>query len=49
MAALTPASTDIVLGVSYVNQEPVLASDREISLFPTPGATSCNRRPLEAC
>ncbi len=31
----------IVLGANYVNQEAVSSADRDISLFPTPGATSC--------
>ncbi|MBT2189172.1 TonB-dependent receptor domain-containing protein [Sphingobium nicotianae] len=31
----------VVGGVSYVKQEAVRTSDRSISLFPTPGATSC--------
>ncbi|WP_395647323.1 TonB-dependent receptor domain-containing protein [Terricaulis sp.] len=34
-------NTDIVFGASYVNQEPILAADRDIALFPEPGATSC--------
>ena len=33
--------TDLVVGFSYVDQEPVSAADREISLFPNPGSTSC--------
>ncbi len=35
------ANTHVVVGAGYVRQEPVLAADREISQFPTPGATSC--------
>lgn len=35
-------STDIVVGGGYVNQEPVMASDRDISQFPTPGTTACD-------
>lgn len=31
----------IVAGISYVKQEGVGTADRSISLFPTPGATSC--------
>jgi iron complex outermembrane receptor protein len=38
---LNVASTHIVLGGGYVRQDPVLAADRDISQFPTPGATSC--------
>jgi iron complex outermembrane recepter protein len=34
-------STRIVVGGNYVRQEPVGAGDRDISQFPTPGATSC--------
>ncbi len=33
--------THVVVGAGYVRQEPVLAADRSIALFPTPGATSC--------
>lgn len=33
--------TDLVVGVSYVKQQPVSAADRSISLFPEPGATAC--------
>jgi iron complex outermembrane receptor protein len=33
--------TDVVFGVSYVKADPVSTADRAISLFPTPGATSC--------
>lgn len=34
--------TSIVAGVSYVKQQSVFASDREISRFPTPGVTACD-------
>lgn len=34
--------TAIVAGVNYVKQESVLASDRDIALFPTPGITECD-------
>jgi iron complex outermembrane receptor protein len=34
--------TSIVVGASYVNQDPVSSADRKISLFPTPGATACD-------
>jgi len=33
--------TRIVIGGTYVKQDGVSSADREISLFPTPGATSC--------
>ncbi|MEA3017833.1 MAG: iron complex outerrane recepter protein [Sphingomonadales bacterium] len=33
--------TRIVIGGNYVRQEGIFASDRDISQFPTPGATSC--------
>ena len=33
--------TSLVFGVSYVKQDAVHTCDRSISLFPTPGATSC--------
>ncbi|WP_324750364.1 TonB-dependent receptor [Sphingomonas sp. LY54] len=33
--------TQIVIGGNYVKQEGVSAADRDISQFPTPGATSC--------
>jgi iron complex outermembrane recepter protein len=33
--------TRAILGLNYVDQDGVLASDRDISQFPTPGATSC--------
>ena len=32
----------IVIGGNYVDQNPVSSADREISLFPTPGATQCD-------
>ncbi len=34
-------STRAVLGINYVDQDGVLAADRNVSQFPTPGATSC--------
>lgn len=34
-------STHVIVGVGYVDQDPVLAADRDISQFPQPGATSC--------
>lgn len=34
-------ATTAVLGVNYSKQDEVLAADRDISLFPTPGARSC--------
>ena len=34
--------TQIVVGGNYVKQEPVSSGDRDISLFPTPGATQCD-------
>ncbi len=34
-------ATSGVFGVNYSKQDGVLAADRDISLFPTPGATSC--------
>ena len=33
--------TRIVVGANYVKQDPISSADRHISLFPTPGATSC--------
>lgn len=38
---LTDGATRAVLGVNYSKQDGVLAADRDISQFPTPGATSC--------
>jgi iron complex outermembrane recepter protein len=35
-------TTRIVVGANYVKQEEVSSADREISLFPTPGATACD-------
>jgi iron complex outermembrane recepter protein len=34
--------TRFVIGVSYVKQDEVSSGDRDISLFPTPGATACD-------
>jgi iron complex outermembrane receptor protein len=34
-------ATNIVLGANYSKQDGVFAADRDIALFPTPGATSC--------
>ena len=34
-------TTSVVLGASYVKQQPVRSSARSISLFPNPGQTSC--------
>jgi iron complex outermembrane receptor protein len=34
--------TRIVVGGNYVRQEAIFSSDREISQFPTPGATACD-------
>ncbi|HEY5723414.1 MAG TPA: TonB-dependent receptor [Allosphingosinicella sp.] len=36
------SSTRIVVGGNYVKQEPISSAQREISLFPTPGATACD-------
>ncbi len=38
---LNQGGTHIIVGAGYVRQEPVIAADRDISQFPTPGATSC--------
>jgi iron complex outermembrane receptor protein len=38
---LTSDRTRIVIGGNYFKQEPVFASDRDISRFPSPYATSC--------
>ena len=38
---INDTATRAVLGVNYSKQEGVLSGDRDISLFPTPGATSC--------
>ncbi|MGD9967335.1 MAG: TonB-dependent receptor [Hyphomonadaceae bacterium] len=35
------ATTHIIVGAGYVNQDDVLAADRDIAAFPQPGATSC--------
>jgi len=35
-------TTRIVIGANYVRQEEVSSADRDISLFPTPGATACD-------
>ncbi len=37
----TGETRSIVTGVSYVKQSSISSADRSISLFPTPGATSC--------
>jgi iron complex outermembrane receptor protein len=34
--------TQIVVGANYVKQNGISSADREISLFPTPGATACD-------
>jgi iron complex outermembrane recepter protein len=34
--------TRFVIGVNYVKQDGVSSGDRDISLFPTPGATACD-------
>jgi iron complex outermembrane receptor protein len=34
--------TRFVIGVNYVKQDEVSSGDRDISLFPTPGATACD-------
>ena len=34
--------TRIVVGANYVRQDEILSSQREISQFPTPGATACD-------
>ncbi|HEV2748406.1 MAG TPA: TonB-dependent receptor [Allosphingosinicella sp.] len=36
------SGTQVVIGGNYVKQEPVSSADRDISLFPTPGATECD-------
>ena len=36
------ARTNIVVGGSYVKQNPVRSADRDISLFPNPGQTACS-------
>jgi iron complex outermembrane receptor protein len=38
---LNQDNAHLVIGAGYVRQEDVLAADRDISQFPTPGATSC--------
>jgi len=38
---LNSPGTHVIVGVGYVDQDDVLAADRDISQFPTPGATSC--------
>jgi len=35
-------TTRLVIGANYVKQEEVSSADRDISLFPTPGATACD-------
>jgi iron complex outermembrane recepter protein len=35
-------STEFIIGGSYVKQDPVSSADRDISQFPTPGATACD-------
>ena len=39
---VTEGSTHGVLGVNYSKQDGVFAADRDISKFPTPGATACD-------
>ena len=34
--------TQIVIGGNFVKQDPISSGDRDISLFPTPGATACD-------
>ena len=34
-------NTHVIVGVGYVDQDSVLAADRDVALFPQPGATSC--------
>jgi iron complex outermembrane receptor protein len=34
--------TQFVVGANYVRQKPISSGDRDISLFPTPGATACD-------
>jgi iron complex outermembrane receptor protein len=34
-------STHVIVGAGYVDQNPVIAADRDVSQFPQPGATSC--------
>ena len=36
------STTRIVVGGNYVKQEPISSGQRDISLFPTPGATACD-------
>ncbi len=38
---LNSPTTHLIVGVGYVDQDDVLAADRDISQFPEPGATSC--------
>jgi iron complex outermembrane receptor protein len=38
---LNTPTTHLIVGVGYVDQDDVSAADRDISQFPTPGATSC--------
>lgn len=35
-------TTRLVIGANYMRQEEVSSADRDISLFPTPGATACD-------
>lgn len=37
----TGGPTRIVVGANFVKQDPISSRDRDISLFPEPGATSC--------
>lgn len=39
---LNSRGTHIIVGVGYVDQDDVLAADRDIAQFPTPGATACD-------
>lgn len=34
-------NTHVIVGAGYVHQDSVLAADRDVALFPQPGATSC--------
>ncbi|OQW57309.1 MAG: hypothetical protein A4S17_04915 [Proteobacteria bacterium HN_bin10] len=38
---LNEGGTHIIVGAGYVDQDNVLAADRDVSQFPQPGATSC--------
>ncbi|HYD38453.1 MAG TPA: TonB-dependent receptor plug domain-containing protein, partial [Allosphingosinicella sp.] len=38
----TDSGLSVVVGGNYVKQDSISSADREISLFPTPGATACD-------